>query len=193
MPLLGGEDERVVKQQPRAVTVFSGPGGGGGDDVGSSTDPDDQHGLENGDSRANNTAHQPSSPTSASGSGGHGGQLGLFMLLVEFLDALPEACVIAISILEGEINLSLVLSIAALNFSTGLATFTDLIPNSSGRQPHLLFFSATLAAGMLVFSVSSLYAEFNFEYNNGFRTKFQFGLLMLGTILGGLLVTTLMW
>ncbi len=49
------------------------------------------------------------------------------MLMVEFLDAIPEAAVIAISVLEGSIGWSLVIAIFMLNITSGLATFTDLI------------------------------------------------------------------
>lgn len=122
------------------------------------------------------------------------GHMGIFLMVVEFLDAIPEAAVIAIYVIEHTVDVSLVASICTLNFATGLATFCDLLKNDSAHQSHVLFVTTTFASGMLVYSVSNdIYGHFEDEYDHGVRNSFQFGMLLLGTMSGAILVLVLMW
>lgn len=138
-------------------------------------------------------ASRRAAAAAAAGGNAHG-QLGIFMLMVEFLDAIPEAAVVAIGVMEKSVEWSLVASIFMLNITSGLATFTDLIGNPSSRQSHLLFVSATVAAGMLVFSVSNdIYSRFQDEYKRGEQHSLQLATLLSGTGAGACLVVFLMW
>ncbi|EGD77226.1 hypothetical protein PTSG_08319 [Salpingoeca rosetta] len=129
---------------------------------------------------------------------GSAGEFGAFLTLVEFLDAIPESMVLAEAVARGQIQFALIVSIVVLNFSTGFAMFSDLIRSNTSnihgdnRVYQLLFVSATLAAGMLVFSVSDeVYT--NFTEHEGDQRFLSLGLLIAGTIVGAALVLGLMW
>eukprot|EP01147_Barroeca_monosierra_P004797 gene4797-8669_t len=126
------------------------------------------------------------------------GEFGAFLALVEFLDAIPESLVLSDALARGRLQTALIVSIVVLNFSTGFAMFSDLIrsPDSTIHTSHrihqVLFLSATVAAGMLIFAVSDeIYA--GFTEKEGSERGLSLGLLIAGTIVGGGLVLSLMW
>src|SRR3989338_7665529 len=55
------------------------------------------------------------------------GRFGFFMVMVEGIDALPEAAVIADAAITGTLTVSFVLSILAMNIANTFATSVDFI------------------------------------------------------------------
>eukprot|EP00049_Salpingoeca_infusionum_P018385 m.357015 g.357015 ORF g.357015 m.357015 type:complete len:440 (+) comp17683_c0_seq1:194-1513(+) len=125
-----------------------------------------------------------------------GGDFGLFMIMIEFLDAIPEALVVGDSVVNGELRYALVASIFVLNFASGFAMFGDMMRSKrkdgvKDRSDHVLFVSATLAAGMLMFTIADeVYGEFD-KFGDGAWPKYL--LVLGGTLVGSSLVLGLMW
>lgn len=129
------------------------------------------------------------------------GRFGKFMICVELLDAIPEAAIIADATVEGSISWSFVLAIFALNTCNGLATAMDFLSNNrdsgySRSQDTIrmcLFILIYFAIGILSYSISAdIYADFVNKYDDDTRGGDHLLLLMGGTIVGGILIASLM-
>lgn len=129
------------------------------------------------------------------------GRFGKFMIAVELLDAIPEAAIIADATVEGSISWSFVIAICTLNVCNGLATSLDFMSANSdagrGRSEDTvriyLFVFIYFAIGILSYSISAdIYADFVDKYDHDSRGIDHLLLLFGGTIVGGLLIATLM-
>jgi hypothetical protein len=129
------------------------------------------------------------------------GRFGKFMICVEMLDAIPEAAIIADAVVNGTVSLSFVLAIFCLNVCNGLATSMDFLAknrdtNRSNCHESIckcLFVFIFFAVGVLSYSISAdIYANFATKYDGNLRDGNHFMLLLGGTVMGGVLIATLL-
>ena len=102
--------------------------------------------------------------TAAESMGLDSGRFGRFMICVELLDAIPEAAMIADTVVQGRVSWSFVAAIAALNVCNGLGTAMDLVSNNretSGDEASKdttrkgLFVCLFFAVGILCYTISA--------------------------------------
>jgi len=122
------------------------------------------------------------------------GGFAVFMIMLELIDAIPEAAVIAQSTVNQTIGWSFVLSILSLNIVNTTASAIDFLATSNSKKLHrflfaLLFFSV----GMLVYSISAdVYGKFAELFKSDERTGAHMVCLLLGTFVGYSLIIMLM-
>eukprot|EP01102_Stenamoeba_stenopodia_P009714 TRINITY_DN2875_c0_g1_i2.p1 TRINITY_DN2875_c0_g1~~TRINITY_DN2875_c0_g1_i2.p1 ORF type:complete len:589 (+),score=155.59 TRINITY_DN2875_c0_g1_i2:347-2113(+) len=122
------------------------------------------------------------------------GGFAVFMIMLELIDAIPEAAVIAQSTVNKTIGWSFVLSILSLNIVNTSASAIDFLATSNSKKLHrflfaLLFFSV----GMLVYSISAdVYGKFAELFKSDERTGAHMACLLLGTFVGYTLIIMLM-
>eukprot|EP01101_Sappina_pedata_P012291 TRINITY_DN8416_c0_g1_i1.p1 TRINITY_DN8416_c0_g1~~TRINITY_DN8416_c0_g1_i1.p1 ORF type:complete len:710 (-),score=339.00 TRINITY_DN8416_c0_g1_i1:25-2154(-) len=122
------------------------------------------------------------------------GKFAIFMFLLELIDAIPEAAVIAQSTITGAIGWSFVISITLLNVVNTSASAVDFLATKNNRRIHqflfaLLFFSV----GMLVYSISvDVYGHFAHMFLEDQRDVRHIFCLLGGTFVGFSLIIILM-
>jgi len=122
------------------------------------------------------------------------GSFAIFMILLELIDAIPEAAVIAQSAINRTIGWSFVISILMLNIVNTCASSIDFLATSDNKILHrvlfaLLFFSV----GMLCYSISTdVYGKFAELFTLEERHIGHMMSLMAGTLVGFSLIILLM-
>eukprot|EP01103_Thecamoeba_quadrilineata_P000730 TRINITY_DN10643_c0_g1_i1.p1 TRINITY_DN10643_c0_g1~~TRINITY_DN10643_c0_g1_i1.p1 ORF type:complete len:533 (-),score=88.91 TRINITY_DN10643_c0_g1_i1:64-1662(-) len=122
------------------------------------------------------------------------GRFAVFMFLLELIDAIPEAAVIAQSTINRTIGWSFVISILSLNLVNTSASAVDFLATSNSKKLHrflfaLLFFSV----GMLCYSISAdVYGKFAELFKTDERGAGDMACLMFGTFVGFSLIIFLM-
>jgi len=116
------------------------------------------------------------------------GQFGSFMLIVEFVDAIPEAGILgdaATRTCWWDHSLALVVSIFFFNLVNVTATIVDLIAQRTKSMHRFLYILIFYALGMLVYSIpADIYADFEEKWNSNHRGMNSLLLLFAGTIVG---------
>jgi hypothetical protein len=88
------------------------------------------------------------------------GSYGKFMVVMEAIDAVPEALVIAASTADGTMTYSLAASIFALNIVNTLSTSLDFLAVSAEPVfPRLMLVLVSFSVGSMAFSISSIMFE----------------------------------
>jgi hypothetical protein len=88
------------------------------------------------------------------------GSYGKFMVVMEAIDAVPEALVIAASTADGTMTYSLAASIFALNIVNTLSTSLDFLAVSAEPVfPRLMLALVSFSVGSMAFSISSIMFE----------------------------------
>lgn len=88
------------------------------------------------------------------------GSYGKFMVVMEAIDAVPEALVIAASTADGSMTYSLAASIFALNIVNTLSTSLDFLAVSAEPVfPRLMLVLVSFSVGSMAFSISSIMFE----------------------------------
>ncbi len=120
-------------------------------------------------------------------------QLGWMMIAVQFLDAIPEAAMLADQCFAGESGLPMLTSLFFMNLSTGFAQAFDMMsPVESILVSGLLFAVLHFCVGLLCYSIAAdVYGDFEEEWSNGHRTSSDVMTLFLGTLIGSLFVLVL--
>jgi hypothetical protein len=121
------------------------------------------------------------------------GGFAVFMILLELVDAVPEAAMIAQSTVNRNISWSFVLSILSLNIVNTSASAIDFLATKNSNMLHKILFALLFfSVGMLSFSISvDVYGKFVEEFKHD-QNVGHIALLVFGTMTGYLLIILLM-
>jgi hypothetical protein len=122
------------------------------------------------------------------------GGFAIFMILLEMVDAIPEAAVLAQSTITGSIGWSFVISILMLNIVNTSASCVDFLATSDSKYFHrFLFLLLFFCVGMLSYSISTdVYGRFAELFKEHDRDKNHLLVLVLGTLVGFSLIILIM-
>eukprot|EP01088_Endostelium_zonatum_P007350 TRINITY_DN1957_c0_g1_i1.p1 TRINITY_DN1957_c0_g1~~TRINITY_DN1957_c0_g1_i1.p1 ORF type:complete len:484 (+),score=99.38 TRINITY_DN1957_c0_g1_i1:118-1569(+) len=123
------------------------------------------------------------------------GNFGRFMVMVECIDAIPEAAVLADATEKDTITWSFVLSIFFLNLANTLASSIDIQATKTSHGLHkILMVSIFIAVGMLSYTIpSQVYNNFARQWHDHERGIMDIAALFIGTIIGAFLIVILLY
>lgn len=123
------------------------------------------------------------------------GNFGRFMVMVECIDAIPEAAVLADATEKGSITWSFVLSIFFLNLANTLASSIDIQATKTSHGLHkVLMVSIFIAVGMLSYTIpSQVYGNFANQFHDKERGPIDIVALFVGTFCGAFLIVILLY
>jgi len=118
------------------------------------------------------------------------GKFGWVMVFVEFIDALPEAAMIAQISVEGVSSSSLMVALFIMNFANGFSTTFDIMATVKSRIVYATMFVVLhFSIGVLTYAIAvNVYQQFGFHYRHGERDNFDILFLYVGTCFGSLFV-----
>ena len=118
------------------------------------------------------------------------GKFGWVMVFVEFIDALPEAAMLAQISVEGLSFASLLAALFVMNFANGFSTTFDIMATIKSKLVYAtMFIVLHFSVGLLSYAISvSVYAHFGDELLNNHRTIGDLYSLYIGTCVGSLFV-----
>lgn len=113
-------------------------------------------------------------------------QLGWIMIAVEFLDALPEAAMLAEQCFNSDSSLALITSLFFMNISNGFVQTFDMMSTvDSLFVSGLLFVVLHFCVGLLSYSIAAdVYGDFEEEWTAGHLGIEDVIALLMGTIIG---------
>jgi hypothetical protein len=123
------------------------------------------------------------------------GSFGKFMILLESIDSIPEAMIIADATASGRMTLAFAFSIFSLNMANTMATALDFLATKPEKILHrLLLTMIFFSVGSLSFSISStVFSSFLEHLAEGTYTWLNMIPMMFGVIIGALLIWLLMF
>jgi len=123
------------------------------------------------------------------------GTFGRFMVIVECLDAIPEAAVLADATANGSMTWSFVISIFSLNLANTLASAIDIQATRTSHTLHrILFVSIFVAVGMLSYTIPmQVYAAFANMWDEDEKGWEELLSLIGGTLTGATLIILLLF
>lgn len=124
------------------------------------------------------------------------GSFGKFMILLESIDSIPEAMIIADATASHRMTLAFAFSIFSLNMANTMATALDFLATKPEKLLHrLLLAMIFFAVGSLSFSISSTVFSSFLEHlaNDPDFTWIQLVPLLGGVLLGAMLIWLLMF
>ena len=118
------------------------------------------------------------------------GKFGWVMVFVEFIDALPEAAMIAQIAVEGVSSSSLMVALFIMNFANGFSTTFDIMATVKSRIVYATMFVVLhFSVGVLTYAIAvNVYQQFGVEYQHGDRDNFDIFYLYIGTCCGSFFV-----
>ncbi len=122
------------------------------------------------------------------------GGFGKFMIILELVDAVPEAAIIADATASGTLSWTFVASIFFLNLSNTFATAIDYTATRSSHALHrMLFSSIFFSVGMLMYSIpTTVYGTFRYNFMADTIGWLHAVSLVAGTFIGAGLIVLLM-
>jgi hypothetical protein len=123
------------------------------------------------------------------------GSFGKFMILLESIDSIPEAMIIADATASGRMTLAFAFSIFSLNMANTMATALDFLATKPEKILHrLLLTMIFFSVGSLSFSISStVFSSFLEHLAEGTYTWINMIPMMFGVVIGALLIWLLMF
>ncbi len=118
------------------------------------------------------------------------GKFGWVMVFVEFIDALPEAAMLAQISVNNLSSASLLASLFVMNFANGFSTTFDIMATIKSKLVDVLMFIILhFSVGLLSYAISvSVYAHVGEELAHNKSTVDDLYLLYAGTCVGSLFV-----
>ncbi len=122
------------------------------------------------------------------------GNFGKFMILLESIDSIPEAMIIADATASGRMTLAFAFSIFSLNCANTMATALDFLATKPEKVLHrLLLAMIFFSVGSLSFSISStVFSSFLENLKEGIYTWLNLIPMLFGVLIGALLIWLLM-
>jgi hypothetical protein len=122
------------------------------------------------------------------------GGFGKFMIVLELVDSVPEAAIIADATASGTLSWTFVVSIFFLNLSNTFATAIDYTATRSSTTLHrMLFSSIFFSVGMLMYSIpTTVYGSFKNSFMADEIGWLHAVSLVAGTFVGAALIVLLM-
>ncbi len=123
------------------------------------------------------------------------GSFGKFMILLESIDSIPEAMIIADATASGRMTLAFAFSIFSLNMANTMATALDFLATKPEKVLHrLLLTMIFFSVGSLSFSISStVFSSFLEHLASEQYTWLNMIPMMFGVLIGALLIWLLMY
>jgi hypothetical protein len=117
-----------------------------------------------------------------------------FMILLESIDSIPEAMIIADATASGRMTLAFAFSIFSLNMANTMATALDFLATKPEKVLHrLLLTMIFFSVGSLSFSISStVFSSFLDHLASGLYTWLNLIPMLGGVVVGALLIWVLM-
>jgi len=118
------------------------------------------------------------------------GKFGWVMVFVEFIDALPEAAMIAQISVEGVSSSSLLVALFIMNFANGFSTTFDIMATVKSKIVYATMFVVLhFSIGVLTYAIAvNVYQQFGVHYRHGERDNYDIFYLYIGTCFGSLFV-----
>ena len=118
------------------------------------------------------------------------GNFGKFMILLESIDSVPEALIIADATAAGNMNLAFALSIFSLNMANTMATALDFLATKPEKTLHrLLLAMIFFSVGSLSFSISSTVFS---SFLDHLESDPEFSWINLVPMMGGVFIGALL-
>lgn len=116
----------------------------------------------------------------------HISNFAFFMIVLEIIDALPEAAVISESTINNSIGWSFIISILFLNIVNTMASAIDFLSITNEKKHHRILFTVLFfSIGMLSYSISKdVYGKFVELFRMHDRNFYHLSMLIFGTFIG---------